>query len=361
MKLISKQHLKIILLLCAFVLLFIQCKTTNSSGKVTVDINAKPFEKLSEYHFFKGDIKNLMPNDRVLPYDLITALFTDYAHKSRFVWMPEGISAKYSKDEALDFPVGAVLIKNFYYPHDFRDESKGRKIMETRLLVHRKDGWDNITYVWNDEQTDAELNIVGDSKPVEFTNLQGEHVSTTYGYPNKNQCKNCHNLNNAAMPIGPKVRYLNKDFTYADGVKNQLDKWVEVGYLSGYNKTDNANNKIVNAFDVNAASVEDRAKAYLEVNCAHCHRKEGSASNTGLYLLLSDKNPESWGVMKSPVSAGKGSGNCLYDIVPGKPDESIVTYRMESVEPEIRMPQFGRNLVHKEAVALIRQWISEMK
>lgn len=361
MKNLPRIFFKNLILPFAVVLMFTQCKQTTSAEKVNVDSNAKPFEKLSEYHFFKGDIKNLEPNDRVLPYDLITMLFTDYAHKARFVWMPEGKSAKYSKDESLDFPEGTVLIKNFYYPHDFRDESKGRKIVETRLLVKRKSGWDNLTYVWKDDQSDADLNIIGDSRPVEFTNLQGEHISTEYGVPNKNQCKNCHNLNNVAMPIGPKVRYLNKDFKFADGVKNQLDKWVEVGYLTGYNKSENLNNKIVDAFDVKSGTVEERAKSYLEVNCAHCHRKEGSASNTGFYLLLSDKNPESWGVMKSPVSAGKGSGNCLYDVVPGKPDESIVIYRMESTEPEIRMPQFGRSLVHKEAVALIRQWISEMK
>ncbi len=337
-----------------------QCKT-NASHKVTVDIAAKPFEKLSEYHFFTGKLQDLIPNERVLPYDLITALFSDYAHKARFVWMPEGTSAKYSKDEVLEFPVGTVLIKNFYYPTDFREESKGRKIMETRLLVNRKNGWDNITYVWNDEQTDAELNIVGDTKKVSFINLEGEKLTIDYSYPNKNQCKNCHNLNNVPQPIGPKVRYLNRDFKYKEGTQNQLDKWTEMGYLTGYNKNENTSNKIADAFDTKAASVEERAKSYLEVNCAHCHRKEGSANTTGLYLLLSDKNPESWGVMKSPVAAGRASGNCLYDVVPGKPDESILVYRMTENDPEIRMPELGRSLQHKEAVQLIRQWVTEMK
>ncbi len=355
-----KKISAVLVLIClTCLLIFNQCKV--SDGKVSIDLNAKPFEKLSDYHFFKGALKDLIPNDKVLPYELITALFTDYAHKSRFVWMPEGTTAAYTKDEVVDFPAGAVLIKNFYYPNDFRDESKGRKIMETRLLIKHADKWDALTYVWNDEQTDAELSIVGDNKKVSCINIHGEKLNLDYSVPNKNQCKNCHNLNNVQVPIGPKVRYLNKDFKYADGTKNQLEKWTEVGYLSGYKKEENLTNKIADAFDEKGATLEERAKSYLEVNCAHCHRREGSANTTGLYLMLSDKNPESWGVMKSPVAAGRASGDNLYDIVPGKPDESILVYRMTENDPEIRMPELGRSVQHKEAVELIRQWITAMK
>ncbi len=355
-----KKISAILALLCVCCLvIFNQCKVSN--GKVTVDTEAEPFQNLSEYNFFKGTLKDLMPNDKVLPYDLITALFTDYAHKARFVWMPEGVSAKYSKDEAIDFPAGTVLIKNFYYPNDFRDESKGRKIIETRLLVKRKDTWNALDYVWNDEQTDAVLNIVGDTKKVSYIDLNGKAVSIDYSIPNKNQCKNCHNMNSVMVPIGPKVRYLNKDFKYADGTKNQLEKWEQTGYLTGYKKEENLTNKIANAFDPASGTLEERAKSYIEVNCAHCHRREGSANTTGLFLLMSEKDPESWGLMKSPVAAGRASGNCLYDVVPGKPDESILVYRMTENDPEIRMPELGRSIQHVEAVQLIRQWVSEMK
>lgn len=355
------KKLTVVLLLISFSCLFIfnQCKMNN--GKVTLDVNAKPFQKLSEYNFFKGTLKDFIPNDKVLPYELITALFTDYAHKSRFVWMPEGTTAKYTKDEVLDFPVGTVLIKNFFYENDETNASKGNRIIETRLLIKRAEKWDAIDYVWNDAQTEAELNIVGDSKSVDFVNLHGKNTHIDYSVPNKNQCKNCHNLTDVLMPIGPKVRYLNKDLKYADGIKNQLDKWTEVGYLTGYNKEENQTNKIASAFDEKSGSVEERAKSYLEVNCAHCHRREGSANTSGLFLLLSEKNPESWGTMKSPVAAGRASGNCLYDVVPGKPDESILVHRITENDPEVRMPELGRSVQHVEGVALIRQWITEMK
>ncbi|MDB5227270.1 MAG: hypothetical protein JWN78_1463 [Bacteroidota bacterium] len=339
--------------------IFNQCKISN--GKVTVDVDAKPFEKLSEYHFFKGNLKDLIPNDKVLPYDLITTLFSDYAKKARFVWMPEGTSAKYNKTAALDFPVGTVLIKNFYYSNDFRDDAKGRKILETRLLVRRKDKWDALDYEWNDDQTEGTLNIVGDDKKVDWINAHGVQNHTNFLIPNKNQCKGCHSFNETLIPIGPKIRNMNRDVIYAEGKKNQLDKWREVGYLTGYNKADNKTNKLAQWDDPTTGTVEERAKAYLEVNCSNCHRKEGPANTSGLYLLLSEKNPESWGVMKSPVAAGRASGNSLYDVVPGKPEESILPYRMNSADPEIMMPELGRRLIHVEAVALIKQWIAEMK
>ncbi|MBP6049141.1 MAG: hypothetical protein KA526_06635 [Chitinophagales bacterium] len=355
-----KIKTKLIRLICAIsFLLFYQCKFSNQS--VTVDIKAKPFEKLSDYHFFKGALKDLIPNDRVLPYDVITALFTDYAHKARFVWMPEGSTAKYVKEEALDFPVGTVLIKNFFYENDERNSSKGRRIIETRLLIKKNDKWDAIAYVWNNEQTDAELNIVGDSKQVDFINTKGTAMHINYSVPNKNECKNCHNLNNVLMPIGPKVRYLNKDYKFADGTINQLEKWASVGYLTGYSKAENVENRIADAFDPNSGTIEHRAKSYLEINCAHCHRREGSANNSGLFLLLKEQNPESWGMMKSPVAAGAASGDDLYDIVPGKPDESILVHRITDNDPEVRMPELGRSVQHVEGVALIRQWITEMK
>ena len=168
-------------------------------------------------------------------------------------------------------------------------------------------------------------------------------------------------MKDVLVPIGPKIRNLNRDIVYTDGKKNQLDKWAEVGYLTGYNKTENTNNKIAQWDDPHSGTVEERAKSYLEVNCAHCHRQEGSANTSGLFLLLSDKNPESWGIMKSPVAAGSGSGNNLYDIVPGKPGESILVYRMENDNPEIRMPELGRSVAHAEAVVLIKEWIASLK
>jgi uncharacterized repeat protein (TIGR03806 family) len=339
------------------IVLIYSCK---KNSDVQLPADDKPFQKLSQYQFFLGEIKNLSPNQGVLAYDLITPLFTDYAYKLRFVWMPKGTSAKYSDEETFDFPVGAILIKNFYYPDDFRKPGGSRKILETRVLIHKKSGWESLEYIWNDQQTDAILEQAGDSKKISWIDEKGNKQSTTYLFPNKNQCKNCHNLNNIMTPIGPKARYINSEYSYAEGKMNQIEKWKKVGYLT---QCDLSAEKIaaVTKWDDTTANIVLRAKSYLEVNCAHCHRKEGNANTSGLYLLMSDNNPESWGIMKSPVAAGKASGNCLYDVVPGKPDESILVYRMDNLDPGIMMPELGRTMIHHEGVALIRAWISDMK
>ena len=339
-------------------LIFAQCKT--KSKAVILYQEGTPFQKLSEYNFFKGKISDLIPNENVLPYDVATPLFTDYAEKARFVWMPKGTSANYTKDEALDFPEGTILIKNFYYWNDFRDHTKGKKIIETRLLVKEKKGWNTNNYLWNEEQTDATLDVVGKTIPIKWINKNGELMGTNYSVPNKNQCKNCHNFNNTFMPIGPKVRNLNHDFTYQEGTKNQMEKWTEIGYLKGFVAADNIHNKLPKWNDPKSGTLEQRAKAYLESNCAHCHRPEGNANTSGLFLLTTDHNPESWGIMKSPVAAGKGSGNRLFDIVPGKPEASILTFRMESLDVDAMMPELGRTMVHKEGVQLIKDWIASM-
>ncbi len=327
---------------------------------VNLDVNIPAFKHLSEYNLFTGKMAELIPNDRVLPFDIITPLFSDYAKKLRFVWMPEGTSATYNEKEVFDFPVGAVLIKNFYFPHDFADESQGRRIMETRLLVNRTDGWDALAYIWNDEQTEAVLEIAGGVEQVKWKSLTGEVVETPYIIPNKNQCKGCHVGGGKFLPIGPKARNINSDHDYDGKVQNQLERWSEMGYLTNVPNGEQIP-KIAKWDDEDAGTLEERAMAYLEVNCGTCHNRKGPAHTTGLYLTVFEKEPAHLGICKSPVAAGQGSGGRLYDIVPGKPEESILPFRMESTNPGIMMPELGRRLVHKEGVELIKQWISSIE
>ena len=106
--------------------------------------------------------------------------------------------------------------------------------------------------------------------------------------------------------------------------------------------------------------IANRAKAYLDSNCAHCHNAEGSAKNSGLYLSYNQNDSRKRGIFKPPIAAGKGSGDFIYDIVPGHPDQSILIYRMKSNDPSIRMPEIGRSIEHSEAVVLLEQYIEEL-
>lgn len=350
-----KTHFIWILSLTIYFFLVAFTPFSNPSQK-----NNKPREKLSEYGLFAGEVARLQPAKGTIPYNLNTPLFSDYSHKLRFIKVPDGQQITYNDQETLEFPVGTILVKTFYYPIDFRDESKGRRLIETRLLIHKEKGWTALPYIWNQEQTDAYLDVAGTETEVNWKDKKGKKQKLQYVVPNMNQCKGCHNKNEQMMPIGPSVRQLNRDFSYMSGNQNQLHKWKEAGILTGLpgNLTDVP--KLPEWDNPVTGSLEQRARAYLDINCAHCHRKAGPANTSGLFLDIHQNDPTILGVNKAPVAAGKGSGGREYGIVPGKPDESILIYRMASKDPGAMMPELGRKMIHKEGLALIREWIQKM-
>jgi hypothetical protein len=198
---------------------------------VQVNLSQVPYPKLSDYRFFEGELKDQIPAEGVLIYEPITPLFTDYALKKRFVWMPNGTKANYVSDtEILDLPVGAAIIKTFYY--DNMLPGNETRILETRLMIRKASGWIFAEYEWNDEQTEAYLNMNGVNKSISWLQ-NGVPMSTNYRLPSETECLICHKINSNPIPIGIKPQHLNKSFNYPDGEMNQLQKWVSVGYLNG--------------------------------------------------------------------------------------------------------------------------------
>jgi uncharacterized repeat protein (TIGR03806 family) len=297
---------------------------------------------LSSFGLF-SDLAKRAPAARMMRYDLETALFSDYADKERYLYLPAGARAKYDPDKAFDLPVGAALVKTFGY------RAGGVfKPLETRLLLRRANGWVALPYVWNAAGTDAELKRAGTRIPVTFTDPGGAVRSISYAVPNQNQCKDCHALGGQITPIGIKARYLNHD--------GQLEKLLAGGMLDRVPR----DAPRIARWDNAATPVEERARAYLEINCAHCHNPAGAASNSGLFLDWRQPDRVALGINKRPVAAGRGSGSRDFAVAPGKPDESILVYRMESTDPGIAMPELGRATVHAEGVKLVREWIAEM-
>lgn len=336
---------------------------------------------LSEWRVLKVEDGRLTLNQDVVPYDLNTPLFSDYAHKLRTVWMPAGKSARYDAQAAFDFPVGTIISKTFYYPlpagekwdgksvartdpaHDsFHDGSLDLskvRLIETRVLVRREADWEAIPYVWNEAQTEATLKRTGALIPLELVAADGSRETVDYQVPDQNQCASCHATDNktrAMDPIGPKARHLNRDFAYAEGSENQLAHLARIGYLTGAPDPRQAPRN-ANAEDAAHATLEDRARAYLDVNCGHCHSPTGAAITSGLWLEASVSDRLKLGFCKQPVAAGKGTGGHLYDIAPGHADASVLVFRMDSDDPSVMMPELGRSVVHREGVQLIRQWI----
>lgn len=317
-----------------------------------------PAPKLSDYRLFR-DAGGRRPNGGLTPYALNTPLFSDYAEKFRFLYLPAGTKAAYRAEGAFEFPVGATLVKTFAYPADLRRPDEAIRYLETRLLIRKREGWVALAYVWNAEQTEAVLKRAGTRLDVSFVDGKGQTRQVDYAVPNQNQCKECHQLDKTLTPIGPKARNLNGDFTYATGPENQLAHWTRAGLLSGAPKPAAAPRAA--RWDDPREPLEARARAYLDANCAHCHGPRAIASNSGLFLGLEEMRPAQLGVGKGPVAAGRGSGNLKVGIEPGLPDASILVYRMASAEPGVMMPELGRSLTHEEGLALVRDWIAGMK
>lgn len=345
MKPFKKSYLLVIFLIC------FSSQAYTSGAFNLVDFSKAP-RFLSEFGFFQ-DMQNQIPSKGVHPYSLVNPLFSDQTDKLRFVYVPEGQKLGYVKDKVFIFPVGSTLIKTFAYLNN--NGPMEQQLLETRLLINTNAGWKAISYVWNAEQTDAKRAIAGATIPTSFIDSSGEIVDVRYRAPNQNQCKECHQVNKVMTPIGPKARNMNKVLDYRSGEMNQLLYWAALGWIDS--KLDS--NSISSYTDVNA-SLDDRARAYLDINCGHCHIPGGSADTTGLYLNYTEENREQLGIYKKPVAAGRASGNLKYSIVPGHADDSIMLFRMNSLDPGIMMPESGRALADEAGIELIKNWINKL-
>ncbi len=309
-------------------------------------------ERLSSFRLFE-DIATGTPADGVVPYALTTPLFSDYTTKDRFVWVPPGSSLAWQDTDAFRAPTGTVVIKTFSYLADRREPAGARQPLETRLLIKRDTGWTGASYVYEAGHPDeATLAIAGATIDASWIHDDGAARTNAYVVPNKNQCKECHAEHDDVVDLlGPKARHLNAG--------DQLQHLIDLGVL-----TEAPPPAMwpagIRAYDPAAGTVEQRARAWLDINCAFCHNERGIARTSGLYLGATETEALSLGICKPPVAAGRGSGGRAFAIVPGQPDASIMMFRLESVEPDIRMPELGRNLVDAEGAALVRAWITSL-
>ena len=180
--------------------------------------------------------------------------------------------------------------------------------------------------------------------------------------PDKNQCAGCHGTNATTRdinPIGPRINNLNRTYDYHTAAVNQLEHWQNLGLI----QLDSSPEDLPAMADWadNSLDIESRARAYLDVNCAHCHNEKGPADTSGLFLDIATENLTRLGVCKLPIAAGQGTGGNKYSIVPGKPDKSILVYRMQAVDPGAMMPELGRSLAHPEGISLIENWVASLQ
>ena len=334
-------------------------------------VETKPFpRKLSETGLF-ASTKDNVPAKGLIPYSVNAPLWSDHAEKERFLALPGDSQIEFDdvvyphgpaySDLGWRFPDGAVLVKTF---------SLGSRRLETRILQHRKmpgnddeygaQYWFGYTYVWNDEQTDAEL-LSPAGLDREFTvpdpASPGGVRRQTWHFPSRAECTLCHTMA-AKYALGVTTLQMNKDHDYGGTLANQLATLEHLGVFK--EKLSKRPEELPSLVDYRDAAQDRhlRARAYLHANCAHCHRKWGGG-NAEFELQASIPLAATKAVDTPP---GQGAFN-LRDpkiIAPGDPDRSLILHRLQLTTLG-RMPHVATSVVDRQAAQLIREWLTDLR
>ena len=313
------------------------------------------------------DLQTLTPNPGVIPYDLIESFWSDGAEKKRWLVVPNNGShdtaqekISFSENGDWEFPVGSVLIKHFEMPINELNPSV-KKRLETRFSIKASSGhFYFLTYKWNNEQTDALLLDSRLEETIQITTANGSVRNQTWTYPGTPDCISCHNPATKGT-LGPRTRYLNRDILYpVTGVSaNQLVTLSHLGILDqSINNNTVLGYQTYKALDDPTASLDEKARSYLDMNCAYCHRPGGTGERAQFDLRLSNDLVQT-GLMYAGTNSPLGiPGERI--VVGGDASKSILYHRTESVDPTIAMPPVAKNLVDQKGLDLIELWINQL-
>lgn len=229
-------------------------------------------QKLSSYNIYEGTLSDLNPRQDYHAIVLSSSLFVNYAEKQRLIKLPAGTKMIQEGDGLPQFPEGTILVKTFYYYSDVRTPTLGKRIVESRLLIKEAGKWKAATYLWNDAQTEANLHLTGFDTRIEWITNNGTSKQIAYHVPTKEECFTCHQVDKQLMPLGPKLSHMNCNITENNTTVNQLEHFQSLGILNAFDP-----NQLATLPDYNNpnATLEERGRAYLEMNCAHCHNPKG--------------------------------------------------------------------------------------
>lgn len=289
---------------------------------------------LSELNLFSGNLGDLNISSKAFKYELNTPLFTDYAHKQRLIALPENTTLQYDGDGLPIFPDNTVIAKTFYYNVDERDLSLGRIIIETRVLIKINGLWETGDYKWNAAQNEATLDLNGSIVPVTWIDVEGATNSSNYKIPSNTDCFTCHNTFDVTTPIGPKLRNMN---FVVNGV-NQLDDFINNQHLTGVSGSSEVSSTI--NWQDTSVPLEDRARSYLDINCAHCHIEGGNCGNQSILRLAYETSLNDSKIAERKVS---------------------ISLRISEYNEGFSMPYIGTTMIHSEGVELIRDYLDTLE
>jgi uncharacterized repeat protein (TIGR03806 family) len=330
----SLNHSIIALLFGTTITGFMSCsKEDFQEENIAIPATEQFSPNLSNYNIYQGEAKDLVPSSDFHLLELGAALFSNYAKKQRLIKLPEGAEMVANGNGIPDFPDGTILVKTFYYFNDFRDETLGKKIMETRLLIKNSGQWNAASYVWNENQTDAIYVPDGINTTANWIDLSGDPNSIAYTVPDQNDCVSCHQSNSEVLPIGPSMRNLNINVSHENTQMNQLSYLQSIGILNNFDVNDVTT--LPNYNDPNI-SLSDRGKSYIDMNCAHCHK------------------PSGW---SRPAREGY---DFRFETALNQSNISGNEDRIKRVVQNGEMPFLGTTIIHDEGVDLIVEYLNNL-
>jgi len=285
---------------------------------------------LSDLNLFTGNLSDLAPSEYAFVYELITPLFSDYSSKQRIVALPEGGQMTANGEGMPDFPDNTLIAKTFYYNIDDRDPSLGKTIIETRILLKKNGIWEMGDYIWNTEQTEAVLDNTGGTVAISYIRDNGNTRNVNYKIPSSMDCIECHENSNTKTPLGPKLRNLNANNQLQDLIANNYLQTTDVTNISPLPKWDDTSGTYTQ---------EERARAYMDVNCATCHRDGGSCEFESTLRLPYEQDFATTQIFERRID---------------------IDTRMQSYVPNFSMPQIGTSIIHNEGYGVVRAYLNSL-
>lgn len=330
-----KKYTPLAIILVILISFFAACDIINSWALLEIPNDHEFQQTLSEYNLFNSPMSDMNPAEGIIPFELTTELFTDYASKQRLIKLPENETIQVNTDGTFKFPDNTLIAKTFYYPSIESEFQLQRYIIETRLLLKINGTWNVAVYEWNHDQTEANLITKGTKKNVSWMDKEGELQSTRYRIPSLAECTTCHQASKKVLPIGPKISNMDHSIDIEGTYMNQLDYLETSGVLSSFHRE---NIQAFPDWSNKEYQLELRARAYLDVNCAHCHNPSGLADHTSLFLTFETSLPE------TGITSNKNQ----------------ISRRIQSRWKGEKMPMIGTTVIHDEGVELIKEYLESL-